>query len=88
MDKQNIISAKSYTLVFIGLVLLTLISTGLSSLNLGYISTIIAFGLAIVSALVVLSKFMNVKLDGSFARLLLAGILALALLIFFVGFVG
>ncbi|MBS2210645.1 hypothetical protein KEM09_04485 [Carboxylicivirga mesophila] len=88
MDKQNTISAKSYTLVFIGLVLLTLISTGLSSLNLGYISTIIAFGLAIVSALVVLSKFMNVKLDGSFARLLLAGILALALLIFFVGFVG
>lgn len=88
MDKQNTISAKSYTLVFIGLVLLTLISTGLSSLNLGYISTIIAFGLAIVSALVVLAKFMNVKLDGSFARLLLAGILALALLIFFVGFVG
>lgn len=88
MDKQNTISAKSYTLVFIGLILLTLVSTGLSSLNLGYISTIIAFGLAIVSALVVLSKFMNVKLDSSFARLLLAGILALALLIFFVGFVG
>ncbi len=88
MDNQNTLSAKSYTLIFLGLVLLTLISTGLSTLNLGYLNILVAIGLAIVSALVVLSKFMKIKLDGSFARLLLAGILALALLIFFVGFVG
>lgn len=88
MDKQNTLSAKCYSYVFLGLVLLTLVSTALSSLNLGYLNGVIAIGLALVSALVVLSKFMKIKLDGSFARLLVAGILALALLIFFVAFVG
>lgn len=88
MEKQNTISAKSYMFVFLGLVVLTLISTALSTLNLGYLNIVLTFGLAVVSALVVLSKFMNVKLNGAFARLLLAGVLALALLIFFVAFVG
>ncbi len=88
MEKQNTISAKSYMFVFLGLVVLTLISTALSTLNLGYLNIVLTFGLAVVSALVVLAKFMNVKLNGAFARLLLAGVLALALLIFFVAFVG
>lgn len=88
MDKQNTLSAKSFSFVFLGLVLLTLVSTALSTLNLGYLNVVIAITLAVVSALVVLSKFMKIKLDGSFARLLMAGILALALLIFFVAFVG
>ena len=35
-----------------------------------------------------MSKFMKIKLDSSFARLLIAGVLALALLVFFVAFVG
>ena len=87
-NQNNTLSATSYTLIFLGLVVLTLISAGLSTLNLGYLSTLIAIGLAIVSALVVLSKFMNIKLDSSFSRLLIAGIMALALLIFFVAFVG
>lgn len=88
MDKQNTLSAKSFSFVFLGLILLTLVSTALSTLNLGYLNVVIAITLAVVSALVVLSKFMKIKLDGSFARLLMAGILALALLIFFVAFVG
>ncbi|MCT4588668.1 MAG: hypothetical protein N4A71_12635 [Carboxylicivirga sp.] len=89
MENQNTsLSATAYTLIFIGLVVLTLISTGLSTLNLGYVSTLFAVGLAIVSALVVMSKFMKIKLDSSFARLLIAGVLALALLVFFVAFVG
>ncbi len=88
MEKQNTISAKSYMFVFLGLVVLTLLSTALSTLNMGYLNIVLTFGLAVVSALVVLSKFMNVKLNGAFARLLLAGVLALALLIFFVAFVG
>jgi cytochrome c oxidase subunit 4 len=88
MDKQNTLSAKSFSFVFLGLILLTLVSTALSTFNLGYLNVVIAITLAVVSALVVLSKFMKIKLDGSFARLLMAGILALALLIFFVAFVG
>ncbi|WP_430814172.1 cytochrome C oxidase subunit IV family protein [Carboxylicivirga sp. RSCT41] len=88
MDNQNTVSSKTYIFVFIGLVVLTLISSGLSSLNLGYLNPLIAIGLAVISAGVVLNKFMNIKLDGSFARLLIAGVLVLALLIFFVGFVG
>lgn len=88
MEKQNTISAKSYMFVFLGLVVLTLLSTALSTLNMGYLNIVLTFGLAVVSALVVLAKFMNVKLNGAFARLLLAGVLALALLIFFVAFVG
>ncbi|WP_439181907.1 hypothetical protein [Carboxylicivirga taeanensis] len=88
MEKQNILTAKAYTLVFLGLVILTLVSTGLSSFNLGYLNELIAIVVAIVSAGAVLSQFMRVKLDGGFARLLLAGVLALALLIFFVAFVG
>ncbi len=88
MDNQNTLSARTYLLIFVGLVLLTLISTGLSALNLGYLNFIIAIALAVVSAGVVLNTFMKVKLDGSFARLLIAGILVLALLIFFVGFVS
>jgi caa(3)-type oxidase subunit IV len=88
MDNQNTVSAKAYILLFVGLVLLTLISTGLSTLNLGYLNPLIAIGLAVISAGAVFSKFMKIKLDGSFARLLIAGVLVLALLIFFVGFVG
>ncbi|MCU4155267.1 hypothetical protein J1N10_04730 [Carboxylicivirga sp. A043] len=88
MDNQNTVSAKTYLFVFIGLVLITLVSTGLSTINLGYLNPIIAIGLATLSAAVVLNVFMKIRLDGSFARLLLAGILVLALLIFFVGFVG
>lgn len=89
MDNQNTtLSAKSYILIFLGLVLLTLISAGLSQLSLGYLNGVIAVGVAIVSALVVLSKFMRINLDSSFARLLIAGVLALALLVFVVAFLG
>ncbi|MBK3517262.1 hypothetical protein [Carboxylicivirga marina] len=88
MDNQNIASSKKYILVFVALVALVLISTGISTLNLGYLNPLLTIGLAGVSAIIVLTQFMKIKLDGSFARLLVAGILALALLIFFVAFVG
>ncbi|GEM_PF-6379875 len=89
MEQQSDIkSAKYYTLVLTGLIVLTLISAGLSQLNLGFVNTILAIGVAGLSACIVLGSFMKVKLDGAFARLLIAGILALALLIFFVAFVG
>ena len=90
MDNQNakLGSYKSYTFIFIGLVAITLISTGLSQLNLGYLNLLLAVSLATISAAVVLGTFMKIKFDGSFFRLLAAGVLALALLIFFVAFVG
>ena len=88
MDNQNIGTAKFYTLIFLGLVVLTLISAGLSTLNLGYLNVVFTVGVAFVSGAIVLSSFMKLKLDGSFSRLLIAGVLALALLVFFVAFVG
>jgi len=90
MDNKNtqVGSYKSYTLVFIGLVILTLISTALNNLDLGYLNVVLAIGVAVLSAIIVLTTFMRVKLNGSFFRLLAAGVLALAILIFFVAFVG
>ncbi|TRX71050.1 hypothetical protein [Carboxylicivirga sp. M1479] len=88
MDNQNIGTSKFYTLIFLALVLLTVISTGLSQLNLGYLNVVFTVGLAVVSGAIVFTSFMRMKLDGSFARLLIAGLLALALLVFFIAFVG
>ncbi|WP_430811511.1 MULTISPECIES: hypothetical protein [unclassified Carboxylicivirga] len=88
MDKQATVSAKTYIWVALLLVALTIISTILSSLNLGYLNDLMAVGVAVLSALIVLSKFMNIKLNGGYARLLFAGVMAMALLIFFVAFVG
>ncbi len=89
MDNQNtkLGSYKSYTLTFLGLVVLTLISTALSQINLGYLNTLLAIGLAAISAAVVLKTFMKISFDGSFFRLLAAGVFALAVLILFVAFI-
>lgn len=90
MDNQTnkIGSVKRYTSIFILLLVLTLVSAGLSTINLGNVGTLLTLSLAILTAIIVLTSFMKIKIDSTFAKLLLAGILALALLVFFVATIG
>ncbi len=79
---QHIVSQKTYVLVFLGLIGLTILTTGVAYIDLGALNTVAALVIAFSKMLLVILFFMHVRHSGGLIRVvLLAGFLWLALLI-------
>jgi cytochrome c oxidase subunit IV len=79
---QHIVSRQLYYRVFAILLGLTLLTVGISFLDLGPLNPIIALTIAVVKALLVLLFFMHLRYSSSLSWILLgAGIFWLVLLI-------
>ena|ERR1700675_2655238 len=79
---QQIVPLKTYVTVFVSLIGLTLLTTGVAFIDLGPFNTVAALAIAFCKMLLVILFFMHVRHSGNLVRLaLLAGFFWLALLI-------
>ena len=79
---EHIVPQKTYLLVFISLIGLTLLTTGVAFLDLGPFNTVVALAIAFCKMLLVIFFFMNLRHSSGLVRIvLLAGFFWLALLI-------
>ncbi len=80
---QHIDSVKTYALVFIALVFLTLLTTAVAYVDLGPFSPVVALAIATAKMLLVALFFMHVRHSTQLTRLVVTGgLLWLAILIF------
>jgi cytochrome c oxidase subunit 4 len=81
-EKAQIVSYKTYVLVWIGLFILTGITVSLAGMDIRYLSILIPLGIAILKSVLVLAYFMHLKYEtGLFFKLIIPIVLA-ALTIF------
>jgi cytochrome c oxidase subunit 4 len=79
---QQIVPLKIYVTVFVSLIGLTLLTTGVAFVDLGPFNTVAALVIAFCKMLLVLLFFMHLRHSGGLVRIaLLAGFFWLALLI-------
>jgi cytochrome c oxidase subunit IV len=79
---QHIVPQKTYVFVFLGLIGLTILTTGVAYINLGPLNTVAALVIAFSKMLLVVLFFMHLRHSGGLIRVvLLAGFFWLALLI-------
>ncbi len=79
---QPIVPQKTYLMVFLSLIGLTLLTTGVAYIDLGPFNTVAALVIAFSKMLLVVLFFMGVKYSGGLIRVvLIAGFFWLALLI-------
>jgi cytochrome c oxidase subunit 4 len=79
---QHIEPQKTYVMVFLGLIGLTILTTGVAYIDLGTFNTVAALVIAFSKMLLVVLFFMHVRHSGGLIRVvLLAGFFWLALLI-------
>ena len=81
---EHVDSAKSYILVFAGLIVLTLLTTAVAFVDLGAFSVVVALAIACCKMLLVALFFMHVRHSTQLTKLVLAGaFLWLGILILF-----
>ena len=79
---QHIVPQKAYVMVFLGLIGLTILTTGVAYIDLGPLNTVAALVIAFTKMFLVILFFMHVRYSGGLIRVvLLAGFFWLALLI-------
>jgi cytochrome c oxidase subunit IV len=79
---QPLVPQKTYVMVFLSLIGLTLLTTGVAYIDLGPFNTVAALVIAFSKMLLVVLFFMGVKYSGGLIRvILIAGFFWLALLI-------
>ncbi len=79
---QQIVPLKTYVLVFVSLIGLTLLTTAVAFVDLGAFNTVAALVIAFCKMLLVILFFMHLRHSGGLVRIvLLAGFFWLALLI-------
>ncbi len=80
---EHITSQKTYLLVWVALMVLMVLTAGLSRIDLGQWSTVVALAIAVVKALLVLLFFMHVRYQGKTITwiVVLAGFFWLGILI-------
>lgn len=66
---KHALSSKTYLLVFIGLLLLLLITASASFIDLGPFNAAVAIGIAVLKALLILLFFMHLKISDWAIRL-------------------
>ena len=72
---EHIDSAKSYVLVFAGLIVLTVVTTAVAFVDLGAFSVVAALGIACCKMLLVAMFFMHVRHSTRLTKLVLVGAL-------------
>src|SRR3954452_18516263 len=81
---EHVDSAKSYLLVFAGLITLTVVTTAVAFVDLGAFSVVAALAIACGKMLLVALFFMHVRHSSNLTKLVLVGaLLWLAILIMF-----
>jgi cytochrome c oxidase subunit 4 len=82
---EQVVPVKTYVGVFVALLLLTGLTTGVAFIDLGSeLNTIVALTIAVIKALLVILFFMHVKYSGGLTKMVIvAGFFFLALLIAF-----
>src|SRR5579885_3896206 len=70
-----VVSKKTYALVYLSLLALTGLTTGLAYIDLGPFNTVVAIGLAIVKASLIAAFFMHVIYEFKLVWVILAGAL-------------
>ena len=81
---EHVDSAKSYVLVFAGLITLTVLTTAVAFVDLGAFSVVVALAIACGKMVLVALFFMHVRHSTALTKLVLAGaLLWLGILIFF-----
>ena len=79
---QQIVPLKTYVLVFVSLIGLTLLTTGVAFIALGPFNTVVALVIAFCKMLLVILFFMHLRHSSGLTRIvLLAGFFWLALLV-------
>ena len=79
---QQIVPLKTYVLVFVSLIGLTLLTTGVAFIDLGPFNTVVALVIAFCKMLLVILFFMHLRHSSGLTRIvLLAGFFWLALLV-------
>jgi cytochrome c oxidase subunit 4 len=82
MTAQPIVPVKTYLLVFLALLVLVLVTTGVAFVNLGPLNTVVALGIAFVKMMLVLLFFMHLAHSPKLLRVtVVAAFFWLALLI-------
>jgi len=80
----HIVSVRTYVTVFLCLLALTALTTGVAFIDLGSMNTVAALAIAVVKMLLVVLFFMHVKYSSGLIRVvILSGIFFLALLLSF-----
>ena len=80
----HIVSVKLYLGIFVALLCLTALTTGVAYIDLGAFNTVAALAIAVVKMLLVVVFFMHVKYSGRLIQVfILAGVLFLAILVTF-----
>src|SRR5215813_5246286 len=72
---EHIDSAATYILVFVGLIVLTLLTTAVAFVDLGVFSVVAALGIATCKMLLVALFFMHVRHSSPLTKLVLVGAL-------------
>jgi cytochrome c oxidase subunit IV len=81
---EHVDSAKGYVVVFLGLIVLTVVTTAVAFVDLGAFSVVAALGIACCKMLLVALFFMHVRHSSQLTKLVLVGaLLWLGILIFF-----
>jgi cytochrome c oxidase subunit 4 len=79
---EHVDSVKTYVLVFLGLIFLTVATTAVAFVNLGSFSVVAALAIAVCKALLVALFFMHVRHSTKLTRLVvLGGLLWLGILL-------
>lgn len=83
-EKHHIVSYKTYILVLLGLIVLTLVSVAITQIELSRWATIAALLIAGVKSSFVLIIFMHLKYDQRMFKLMAGLIIALLFLVIFI----
>lgn len=81
---EHIVPVKTYVAVFISLILLTALTTGVAYIDLGVFNTVAALAIAVTKMMLVALFFMHLKYSSGMTRVvIIAGIFWLAIMIGF-----
>ena len=79
---EHVVPIKTYLAVFVALILLTALTTGVAYIDLGPFNTVAALAIAVTKMLLVVLFFMHVKYSSGVTKIVIvAGIFWLAILI-------
>ena len=82
-DAHYIVPASVFYKVFAALICLTIVTVGVSRIDLGFFNDIAAFGIATVKAGLVLSVFMHLKYDDMLNRVIIGCAFFFLLVLYF-----
>src|ERR1044071_9579553 len=82
--EHHVTSAKAYIAIFLGLIVMTVLTTAVAFVDLGAFNVVVALGIATCKMLLVALFFMHVKDSSALTKLVIVGaLLWLAILIGF-----